>query len=124
MAEEPSIWELLRGDIRDLRKDVGDRFDKVVTREAFEAEQKRRDEQHAQLGRDLVAEREARILGDKSLEEDIDAATTTAKAAKEAQESRKITFRQGLTLALISALAAGVVGLIVLIIQNAAHLGA
>lgn len=123
MPEEPSIWELLRGDIRDMRKDVADRFDKVVTREAFEAEQKRRDEQHAQLGRDLVAEREARILGDKGLEEDLDKASATAKAAADAQENRKVSFRQGLTIALISALSAGVVGLVVLIIQNAAHLG-
>lgn len=61
MADVPQdLFSLLRSDIRDLRDDFNARLDRLVSQEAFSAEQKRRDELHAALGQDLVDERIAR----------------------------------------------------------------
>jgi hypothetical protein len=56
----PSLFELLRSDIRDMRSDFNARLDKLVSTDAFAAEQKRRDELHSSLVQDLADERVAR----------------------------------------------------------------
>lgn len=56
----PSLFELLRSDIRDMRSDFNARLDKLVSTDAFTAEQKRRDELHSSLVQDLADERVAR----------------------------------------------------------------
>jgi hypothetical protein len=67
MADEPGGWELkrsheqLRQDMRDGFNQLGQRLDKVVTAEAFAAEQRRVDDKHRDLADDIAAERAQRI---------------------------------------------------------------
>lgn len=66
MADEPGGWELkrsheqLRQDMRDGFNQLGQHLDKVVTAEAFAAEQRRVDDKHRDLAEDIAAERAAR----------------------------------------------------------------
>lgn len=73
MTDEPTSWELQRA-LTQIREDMRDgfaqshaRLDKLVTAEAFAAEQKRVDGLHKQLLDDIADEREARVkaLGDE-----------------------------------------------------------
>jgi hypothetical protein len=52
-----------------LRAEFNARIDKLVSTEAFTAEQRRVDERFADLGSDLVAEREARLSAEKDADE-------------------------------------------------------
>ncbi len=67
MADEPGGWELkrsheqLRQDMRDGFNQLGQRLDKVVTAEAFAAEQRRVDDKHRDLADDIASERAQRI---------------------------------------------------------------
>jgi len=65
-GDEDSLFGLLRGDLAEFRREMNQRLDRLVTQDAFEAERRRVDERHAQLGQDLVDEREARVLADKN----------------------------------------------------------
>lgn len=89
MADEPGGWELQRALVQ-IREDVRDgfaqsnaRLDKLVTAEAFAAEQKRVDGLHQQLSEaitrvaaesvaDLAEEKQARIDGDKAQQATLD----------------------------------------------------
>lgn len=53
----PSLFDLLRSDIRDMRTDFNQRLDKLVSTDAFTAEQRRRDDQYLELGKDIQQER-------------------------------------------------------------------
>lgn len=63
MADEPGGWELkrsheqLRQDMRDGFAGLGARLDKVVSSEAFQAEQRRVDDRLRDLADDIAAER-------------------------------------------------------------------
>jgi len=57
---DPSISEIVLGELRALRTDMNARLDRLVTTEAFAAEQKRVDQQFTNLGQDIVDERIAR----------------------------------------------------------------
>jgi hypothetical protein len=57
----PSLFDLLRSDIRDMRTDFNARLDKLVSTDAFTAEQKRRDDQYLELGKDIQQERLDRV---------------------------------------------------------------
>jgi hypothetical protein len=136
MADDgiPPWFNVLRADIADLRADFNARLDRLVTQDAFAGEQRRVDEMIRNLTDDLAQERVERLAEDKKLETAVrDAAKASADAvtnlsgsiddAKQKQETRKITFRQGIWLAVVGILGTGVVSLIILVIQNAAHLG-
>lgn len=114
-----SLFNILRGDIAA----VNARLDRLVSTDVFAAEQRRVDGVTARLGTDLNNEVAARVEAMRDLRTDLTAADAKAEAAKEAQENRKISFKQALLVALISTLAAAVLGLAVLVVQNAAHLG-
>lgn len=66
MADEPGGWELqrsheqLRQDMREGFASLGTRLDKVVTAEAFAAEQRRVDDKIRDLADDIAAERRER----------------------------------------------------------------
>lgn len=114
-----SLFNILRGDIAA----VNARLDRLVSTDVFAAEQRRVDGVTARLGTDLNNEVAARVEAIRDLRTDLTAADAKAESAKEAQENRKISFKQALLVALISTLAAAVLGLAVLVVQNAAHLG-
>lgn len=67
MADEPGGWELkrsheqLRQDMRDGFNNLGQRLDKVVTAEAFAAEQRRVDDKFRDLADDITTERSQRV---------------------------------------------------------------
>ncbi|MFF9565720.1 hypothetical protein ACF1AJ_20395 [Leifsonia sp. NPDC014704] len=61
MAEEPSLFQMIREDIAAFRRETNDRLDRLVSQDAFEAERRRRDEQHAALVQDIADERAARV---------------------------------------------------------------
>jgi hypothetical protein len=136
MADDgiPPWFNVLRADIADLRADFNARLDRLVTQDAFAGEQRRVDEMIRNLTDDLAQERVERLAEDKKLETAVrDAAKASTDAVtklsgsidetKKTQETRKITFRQGIWLAVVGILGTGVVSLIILVIQNAAHLG-
>jgi hypothetical protein len=92
------------------------------------------DEMIRNLTDDLAQERVERLAEDKRLEVAVSDAAKASTAAisklsgsidetKKTQETRKITFRQGMWIAAVTILGGGVVSLIILVIQNAAHLG-
>lgn len=59
MADDlTTLLGYLRQDLATFRAEVNARFDRLVTQDAFAAEQRRRDEVHAELGKD-VAENKA-----------------------------------------------------------------
>lgn len=66
MADEPGGWELKRSidkvgnDVDGLGKRLEARLDKVVTQEAFNAEQRRVDDKFKDLAEDIAAERALR----------------------------------------------------------------
>lgn len=87
MADEPGGWELkrsheqLRQDMRDGFNQLGQRLDKVVTAEAFAAEQRRVDDKFKDLNDDIVTERSQRqdaIAEEKAAREKGDAAQQAA----------------------------------------------
>jgi uncharacterized protein YlxW (UPF0749 family) len=121
MADElpPSLFNILREDL----KTMGERLDKLVTAEAFTTERKRVDDKFADQGRDIQTEKREREADVLELTTRIEAATNSAKEAKETQEARRVTFRQGMQIAVVSVLGGGVVSLVILIVQNTAHLG-
>ena len=51
----------IRQDVQNLDRKIDDRFDKMVSAEAFRAERERVDGKIAQLGSELIEEREARL---------------------------------------------------------------
>jgi SMC interacting uncharacterized protein involved in chromosome segregation len=99
------------------------RLDSLVSLGLFQAEQRRLDEAKASLGREINSLERKVDKAVLEMQADIDNAAASAKNANVRAEERKISFRQGLTIALVGAVAAGVIGLAILIIQNAAHLG-
>jgi hypothetical protein len=121
MADElpPSLFNILRDDL----KTMGERLDKLVTAEAFATERRRVDDKFSDQGRDITAERTARELAVAELKGEIKTANDAASEAKETQEARRVTFRQGMQIALVSVLGGGVISIVVLIVQNTAHLG-
>lgn len=66
MADEPGGWELkrsheqLRQDMREGFANLGQRLDRLVTTEAFTAEQRRVDDKLKDLADDIAAERQQR----------------------------------------------------------------
>lgn len=121
MADElpPSLFNILREDL----KTMGERLDKLVTAEAFATERRRVDDKFADQGRDIQAEKQERVADVLELTGRIDAVSKSAKETKETQEARRVTFRQGMQIALVSVLGGGVISIVVLIVQNTAHLG-
>ena len=96
MTEPPGGWELqrsleqLRADSREGFKGLNERLDKLVSQDAFQAEQRRRDEQIADLRADIAEERTARIAalkdekqgrekGDQTQQAQLDKLTTTLR---------------------------------------------
>lgn len=61
MAEEPNLFQMIREDIAAFRRETNERLDKLVSQDAFEAERRRRDEQHAALVQDIADERASRV---------------------------------------------------------------
>jgi hypothetical protein len=118
-----SLFNILRDDVSGMRKEINTRLDKLVTREAFEAEQRRVDAKISDLGTDLVNETKARTDGDTDIRNTASIAADTARKAQQLQQTRRVSLNQGLLIALVSVLGSGIVGLGVVIIQNAAHLG-
>lgn len=124
MADDiTTLLGYLRQDLATFRVEVNSRLDKLVTQDAFNGEQKRVDALIRNLTTDLVREREERVAEDNELEAAIVEAAKAAKAAQEAQDNRRITFRQGMWITFAGILGTGVVSLVILVIQNAAHLG-
>lgn len=66
MPDEPTSWELqraleqMRADMRSGFEGINTRLDKLVTQDAFQAEQRRVDERFREIKDDLVEERGAR----------------------------------------------------------------
>ena len=54
------VTQIVLDELRALRTDMNARLDKLVTQEAFAAEQRRVDQRHDSLGQDVVDERESR----------------------------------------------------------------
>lgn len=94
--EAPGGWELkrsheqLRQDMRDGFSGLGARLDKLVTADAFAAEQRRVDDRLKDLGDDIVQERTARLTaqadekkarqeGDQAQQVTLDKLTTTLR---------------------------------------------
>jgi hypothetical protein len=124
MADDvTTLLGYLRQDLATFRGEVNARLDRLVTQDAFSAEQRRVDELVANLTKDLTREREERLAEDNELEMAIAKVADAAAETKKTQETRKVTFRQGIWIAAVTILGGGVVSLIILVIQNAAHLG-
>lgn len=123
MADITTLLGYLRQDLATFRVEVNSRLDKLVTQDAFNGEQKRVDALIRNLTNDLVREREERVAEDNELETAIVEAAKAAKAAQDAQDNRRLTFRQGMWITFAGILGTGVVSLVILVIQNAAHLG-
>lgn len=54
------LAQVVLGELRSLRSEMNQRLDRLVTTEAFAAEQRRVDQRHDALGQDIVDERESR----------------------------------------------------------------
>ena len=54
------VTQIVLDELRALRIDMNARLDRLVSQEAFSAEQRRVDDRHAALGQDVVDERLAR----------------------------------------------------------------
>lgn len=59
-APRDPVTQIVLDELRALRADMNARLDRLVTQEAFAAEQRRVDERHATLGVDVAGERLAR----------------------------------------------------------------
>lgn len=68
-----------RSGFTDLRSEINLRLDRLVTNEAFAAEQKRVDERNASLGREMGDERTAREKAVQALEARLDKSATNIR---------------------------------------------
>lgn len=89
MADEPGGWELkrsheqLRQDMRDGFNGLGQRLDKVVTAEAFAAEQRRVDDKLRDQAEDIAHERQQRAEAIATEKAERVEAIATEKAERE-----------------------------------------
>lgn len=118
----PGWFDILRGDLRDMRTEFNGRLDKLVTQDAFAAEQRRVDDKFASLGSDLVEEREARIAAESALTSKIEGVADTAEAAAKSAASRRSWWFRSIVIAAFTAVVGGVVTVVVLLFQQYAHL--
>lgn len=120
MADEipASVLSVIMGRFDSLEKRLGD----YLTIAAFQSDRERVTGKLDDLGSDIRNETLARSNQASDIRSEIKTAQDKADSASAATESRKVSFRQGLTITLIGVLTSGVLGLIVLIIQNASHL--
>ena len=82
-SRELNVQQIILDEVRAVRTDMNTRLDKLVTTEAFAAEQRRVDQQFTNLGQDIVDERVARGLA-------LAAESTTRREADDAEtKSRK-----------------------------------
>jgi hypothetical protein len=125
-GEDASGVEKLIGYIRDdlqrIDKKIDDRFDKMVSADAFRSERERVDAKFASLGSELVEEREARIAAVAELEQAAQKASAKAEAAHNERVRTRAAWKQGIVIGLILTLGGGVVTLLVALVQSAAHL--
>ena len=112
----------IRQDVQNLDRKIDDRFDKMVSAEAFRAERERVDGKIAQLGSELIEEREARLAAVAELEQSAKEASAKAEQAHTERLRTKAAWKQGIVIGLIVALGGGVVTLLVALVQSAAHL--
>lgn len=97
MSEElpPNLSNVLRDDIKEFRGEVRASIEGLVTREAFEAEKKHRDDQHDTLMRMIDLETEARREADMKVAEKaaealkVESATRAVLAGDIADERRE-----------------------------------
>ncbi|MET3635675.1 hypothetical protein [Curtobacterium oceanosedimentum] len=120
MADEipPSLFNILREDLRAL----GSRMDHLVTSDTFASERQRIDGKFADQGREIAQERQARAAELAAVRGELKTTIDAANDAREAQEKRHLSLRQGIQIALVTVVGGGVVSIIVLIVQNVAHL--
>lgn len=100
MPNEPTLGEVMRGlqqmreEQRDFRQEVSARLDKLVTTEAFVAEQRRVDERIAVVAQDIADERVAREKGLAGTEKNIG---NVQRANEETERKRGQNFRFTIT---------------------------
>ena len=70
--DTPDPFNLILSSLRDFRQEVNARLDRLVTQEAFQAEQRRVDERNADLAKDIADEQAARIRAFGELEKKSD----------------------------------------------------
>lgn len=91
------IQQIILDELRGTRREINDRLDKLVTTEAFQAEQRRVDDRHEEHTRNTNAEHQAiRDLVDEKVKEakaeakaDVTASTNGWKGANEERAKRE-----------------------------------
>ena len=94
--ELPAWYGTFRNDLRDLRTDMGAQIDKMVSKEAFEAEIRHRNERHTALEAEVRAERDARVAALKLQKEELAADLQTEREARAAAITAETVARQAL----------------------------
>lgn len=85
MNAEPGPWELqraheqLRADMREGFQGINSRLDRLVSTDAFAAEQRRVDDKLKDLADDIAAERESRKIGDQQQQTALDKLIATQR---------------------------------------------
>jgi hypothetical protein len=85
MVDEPGGWELRRAldetrkDMRDGFAQLNQRLDKLVTTDAFNAEQRRVDDRLKDLADDIAAEKVQRVEGDANQQKSLDKLVATQR---------------------------------------------
>jgi len=118
----PGWFGILREDIAGLRAEFSARLDRLVTQDAFAAEQRRVDDKFADLGSDIVTEREARMADAQALRKQIDDVDDKAEAASKAAASRRTWWFRLVVGGIVTAILGTFGTLLALYIQAASHL--
>lgn len=96
MAEPNELFNLIREDLREFRKEVNQRFDTLVSQSSFDAERRRVDDRFKDLADDIAAEREARI---HAVEAERNARKVSQDAESKKNTATGIWVRWGITAA-------------------------